>query len=41
MPEPEDLNKRIIEQLRQQFEKLTVDLKPEMEPAVVYTLEEE
>ncbi len=33
------MNEKIIEQLREQFEKLTAELKPEMEPAVVYQLE--
>jgi hypothetical protein len=41
MSEPVDPNTQIMEQLREQFEKLTVELKPEMEPAVVYTLEAE
>jgi ATP-dependent Clp protease ATP-binding subunit ClpC len=34
-----DGNAQIIEQLREQFAKLTWELKPEMEPAVVYRLE--
>ena len=30
------MNEKIVKELRKQFEKLTAELKPEMEPAVVY-----
>ncbi len=31
-------NEVLVDQLREQFEELTKELKPEMEPAVVYGL---
>lgn len=34
------MNDKILEQLREEFESLTAELTPEMEPAVVYKLEE-
>jgi hypothetical protein len=39
MPEQKDPNTEIMDKLREQFEKLTAELKPEMEPAVVYELD--